>query len=291
MKKNIILILTLCSIISLISCDNNLKIELANKKWQYSITSLVELNQMLANNTATKIFDLRPQVEYTAGHFKDAIHFPLLDITNQDYAPHKTSQLNKILSQKGITLDDQIVLIDNGGILSAARFFWILNYLGIDNVYIYTGRINTIMKQQYLNDIKVKKYPMSDFVANINSAVITTKDILFLSLQDEATSVLDVRSQMSHLLKLKIKGTQHFPWTLREGETPLIYIESDSDKKIIEDKFKTISNNSMSFCKKGRHSSLMYFYGKNIGKMISHFPGGIKSLVQDDRFIKINNEQ
>jgi len=89
------------------------------------------------NNPHLVIVDLRDEKAYGAGHIKHAVNIPALQgLFDEKFFMPKLDYLTKMFSKAGIDSSSLVVAYDGGDFIWAARFYWILEVLGHNNVGI-----------------------------------------------------------------------------------------------------------------------------------------------------------
>ncbi|WP_299504492.1 sulfurtransferase [uncultured Roseobacter sp.] len=93
--------------------------------------------------TAIVVIDVRKKDAYDAGHIPGARHLDpnaVVAANSPISGSLKTiPELERLLSRLGISADHRVVLYDNRGGFHAARMFWLLEYLGHQNVALLNG--------------------------------------------------------------------------------------------------------------------------------------------------------
>lgn len=83
--------------------------------------------------------------KYAAVHIKGSINLPPSELVNNEpiaYVNKSTSEIAKILGEKGISADKEIVLYDNGTSKYSGRMYWVLKYMGAKDVKILNGELD-----------------------------------------------------------------------------------------------------------------------------------------------------
>lgn len=254
-------------------------------KWKYTLMTPGSFKQFLSENVDAKVVDLRSKMDFVIGHYPGSLHIPTNKFMEADGYPKPLNQIEEALSEKGVNYEDKLVLLDNHGMQNAARVFWILNYLGVENVYVYTGKINKLQDSGFLTAQQEKLHKPSKFIGNLSFRTIVNRDILDYKISSKVSKVYDVRDS-SEGMDTRIVGTVYLPWHLGRGAEQALYIETEEDKQLIEERMKGVASGHSSFATRSKESSIFYFLARNLGAEISHFPGGIKELVEDKRFYK-----
>ena len=112
--------------------------------------------------------------------------------------PHtmpKPEQFASSLRELGIENDSMVVVYDSYGLFSAARAWWMLKSMGIDNVRVLDGGLPAWIKfggtVESASKIEVRR---SDFKANFKAEYFTDKHHLLEKLSVDEVAILDARS-------------------------------------------------------------------------------------------------
>ena len=94
---------------------------------------------------AIRILDVRLGEDFANGHIPGAIHFSTYALNTYDTDPAPLRSFTHmwafLLSQRGLCPDDNIVVCGASSDMNAARAFWVLEYLGYNNVHLLDGGI------------------------------------------------------------------------------------------------------------------------------------------------------
>lgn len=144
------------------------KIAVAND----NVTALIEVEEFLKLPSKDNyvLVDFRPPMDYQKGHIPNAINIWRPDIEDTSY-PYKgmvasKTQLEQLLSEKGIKTSDTLIIYDDAGSFFATRLWWVLDYYGFNQTKILNGGLkNYVLHNQNLSTIapNVKE---SDFTLN-----------------------------------------------------------------------------------------------------------------------------
>ena len=141
------------------------------------LISVKDLNKAIMKKSVV-VIDARKSSKFKAdAHIKNAVNVPYADL--QLSAPIKgvlktPAEIAKILGSKGIDGKKPIVVYDEGSGKYAGRVYWILKYMGVNDVKILNGNLKgwkAARKPITKNPTMVKK---TTFTPNVNKAVYAT---------------------------------------------------------------------------------------------------------------------
>ena len=174
-----------------------------------TIISVEELKENFSN-TDWVICDCRFDIHnpsfgreaYLEGHIPQAIYVDLdMDLstkpdgTNGRHPLPSLVELLELIESLGITNQSQVVVYDDEGGGSAARLWWILRYLGHENVAVLDGGIQSWMTDgNDLTDIEDKK-ERGHFEADVQEDRLMSLDQLRRNLENMTFLLLDTRAQ------------------------------------------------------------------------------------------------
>lgn len=99
--------------------------------------SLFKDNQRLPENTW--FVDCRPGQGYIDGHMPGALSINRTELADSLGMVLPKAELETLLSRKGISSEDTLLLYDDNGSVEAARFWWVLHHYGFRNMQIIDG--------------------------------------------------------------------------------------------------------------------------------------------------------
>jgi len=145
------------------------------------LITVQELNKAIMKKSVV-VIDARSTAKFKAdAHIKNAVNVAYADLqlTTPVKGVLKTpGEIAKILGNKGIDGKKPIVVYDEGSGKYAGRVYWILKYMGVDNVKILNGNLKgwkAARKPITKNPTMVKK---TTFTPKVNAAVYaSTADV------------------------------------------------------------------------------------------------------------------
>ena len=107
------------------------------------------------------------------------------------------AELEKLLGAAGLTRDKKIIIYDNALYSwgAAGRIFWMLEYLGCDDVHILSGGWDKWMEDgRPTEDMYAMELEGATFTASVQSDRLATKEHIASRLNDADFAVLDTRA-------------------------------------------------------------------------------------------------
>lgn len=191
-KKQIVLLIALLLSIVFVGCNNT------TYSGSNNIAEPSELKEALEQPN-TVVIDARTPEDYAKGHLKGSINLTAGELTinepvNAMLAPQE--QISKVLSSKGISNDSNILIYDNSGGVYSGRVWWTLKLYGHENVKIINNGVKAILDNDFelsldVPDVNVTNYETKE----VNNSYIATIDDVKKAIDDEATTIIDVRSR------------------------------------------------------------------------------------------------
>ncbi len=254
----------------------------SERQYQWVVDS-TWLHQQIMDQQHVLIFDARSQEQYQQGHINTAISFPTeltyVEINNAYYVKN-IKKIAPLLQQKGITASQQIIIYDQGDLKNAARLFWVLELYGVKNIAILNGGID-VWHPQYSLTQTVIPVQQSQYFPVLNSTVYASTTVAKIAAYSDLYQLYDSRSvaefmgersatkKFGHIPKAKNIQNSVFFNTTTEG------IKILKSPQQLESIFATLdkSRKSVTYCNKGKASTLTYFLMKQAGFKVSHYDG------------------
>ena len=148
-----------------------------------------------------RIIDMRPEESYQDGHIPGAVHVPVSEITAAvDGVPFEVDleQIAETLSEIGLTPEMTAVIYDNLGMMSSARLFWTLEYLGHQDVRILHGGWNQWQAAGLPTDSQTRSISPSQYPVDPDPARLVTAEQVLNALGDPEVVILDARSPQEY---------------------------------------------------------------------------------------------
>ncbi len=214
--------------------------------------------------------------QYEQGHIRGAVGWnwqtQLQDPVRRDII--SADQLEKYLSQAGVSANSLIVLYGDNNNWFAAYALWLLQYYGHNNVRLMNGgRKKWVLESRELTrDVPV--YSQTRYqTAKLEPTLRATRDFVFKILEKKSVALVDVRSVDEYTGKIiappgmnetaqrggHIPGARNIPWSQAVNEDGTFKSFTDlkalyEGKGITSDKDEVVA-----YCRIGERSSHSWF--------------------------------
>ena len=179
------------------------------------VISVNDAANLINDKNTTVIVDCRKEALYKTRHIKNAVHIDHNDL----YKPNgiksmlKTPQeIAAILGKASISNDKKIILYDDGSGKYAGRMYWILKYLGANDVRILDGHIKGWQARRKQVTMAATMAKKESFVPKVKPNYLATIADVKNAINSEKSILIDVRSAEEY------KGTDDSE--LRKGHIP-----------------------------------------------------------------------
>lgn len=220
----------------------------------YNPKALVEAEDLLISDSSRPcvLIDFRSAEEYLSGHIEGAIHIGKREVedTSAEVSGMKLDKvsLEKLMRQKGVNKNEQIIIYDNKMCCDAARLWWVLRINGCDDVSLLNGGWSTFLKSGGKAVTNVTPRNVGDFTFVGRGLGLEAKRQLVESvLNREDWSVVDARSIEEHTGKQYSKNCKRLGCI--PGSLPIDWsyaVDYHGDQK-----FKTVQELSGMYSAKG----------------------------------------
>jgi len=269
----------------------------------YSNASLLvstdELQNMVGSDNLA-IIDAR-EGGYDTAHIPGAISMPHPVFADSSLNILSVSELELLLTEMGIAPDMKIIIYDDttASWEAAGRIFWILEYLGCQDVHVLNGGWDKWAAEGRKTETAASALPNSDkpFTAFTRSAIVMDKNQLSNRLGNEDFVVIDSRKDeefngwtlYNEARGGHIKGAVQIPyeWFFNEDKTILSY---EALKLMFESRGVTSDKEVTSYCTAGIRSGFIYFALRLLGyERASNYDGSIwdwaeASVIDPDKY-------
>ena len=138
---------------------------------------------------------------YDRGHIPGAIFFDLdsdlsgpVDLHGGRHPLPDIHVLADELGKRGVSNDHQVVVYDAEDGMFAGRLWWMLRYLGLDNVRVLDGGFKTWLASGYSCSRNHPSYPISTFVPSPRYSMVVNRDFVFKNLDNTKVLLIDARA-------------------------------------------------------------------------------------------------
>jgi len=161
---------------------------------QGDVITAADLGKKLKAKEKLTVVSVRKPADYKKSHMKNAINIDLTKLasaTDPKGILNSPEEIASILGKAGIDGKGLIVIYDDGKMKSAGRFYWILKYLGVENVKV----LHRDLKQWQAGRLPVTKTPTpakaTTFTPKVNKAIFA--DEAYVKANKAKAVLIDVR--------------------------------------------------------------------------------------------------
>jgi thiosulfate/3-mercaptopyruvate sulfurtransferase len=143
------------------------------------------------------IVSARSSSDYASKHISGAVnvyHQDLYRTEGVEAMLKPAAEIAAYLGEKGISENSKIVIYDDGENKLAGRLYWILNYLGAENVMILDGHIKSWMKARLPVTSKATAVEPVVFTPKLNESIYADMEYVKSNKDRDSVILLDVRS-------------------------------------------------------------------------------------------------
>ena len=237
---------------------------------------LVSVNEAvkLLKSKDVVLVSARKSSDYAKVHIKGAVNVDLSTLETESGKIKNVETLAKILGSKGISCNKKIIVYCKTGV-NAGRLYWILNYLGCNNVSMLDGHMKAWREaRKPVTRTKPQIKPVK-FVPSVNKSIIADKNYVKSKIGNPNTVIIDARNKEDFDAG-HIKGAKSLPHKKLLSDTKL---KSKSSLQSIFNSIGATPNKEIIlYCKTGRRAGLLYFVLKEIlgYKNVKVYDGGYK---------------
>lgn len=190
-----------------------LLIILSSNMFAQDIISVADLAANLKNDSYVVVW-AGSNDDYKV-HIPDALNIPHTSLYNN--TPVKSlikpaAEMAKILGQSGLSSDKTIVVYDEGSGKYSGRMYWILKYLGVQNVKVLDGNLKAW---------KAARKPITGTPTTVKPAIFNAKTV-----SSELATIADVQkaSESKSAILVDVRAADEFAGTaaseIRKGHIP-----------------------------------------------------------------------
>lgn len=239
------------------------------------LISATELSEKKQDQANLRIVDIRPADDYRAGHIPGAVSAPYSVWRGPADNPGQLlalSDLTQLIRSLGIDEDTYVVVTSSGtdatDFGAAARVYWTLKYLGLDNLSILNGGMRTWEQAVLDLDKETPVVTPSNFRARPNNDILATRDEIAARLDDETAVLVDARPQNFYLGDAKapvakkpgtIKNAINFSHDQWFEPGSGLFISADKAHTVAKDLLAQPGETTISFCNTGHWAATDWF--------------------------------
>lgn len=201
-----------------------------NANAQVDIISAKDFTALVKANKELVIVDAAKSKTYTNAHVKNAIHINHNDLYKDGDVSgiiKSAEELAEFFGNLGISEKTEVVLYDEGSQKYSSRLYWVLKYIGAENVKILHKDMDEWRKARImLTSASTKAHKPVTFTPTVNETIYATTDYVAENLENPNVIVVDVRTVEEYNGEKAIKGDKagHIPGTIN-----IDYVEFETE--------------------------------------------------------------
>lgn len=169
-----------------------------------------------------RIVDMRSSGAYREGHIPGAVNVPVGDISstiNEIPLEFDQGEMQETLDRIGLTPDSTVVIYDNLGMMTAARFFWSLELVGHGQARVLNGGWNAWVAAGMETTDQAPQVEASEYPIQLDESILVDAEGVLARLDEENVVVVDARSPQEYSGEVRlaergghIPGAVNFVW-------------------------------------------------------------------------------
>jgi thiosulfate/3-mercaptopyruvate sulfurtransferase len=228
---------------------------------------------------------------YDTSHIPTSINIKFGDYFTSGVGLLPKADLNNKLSAAGLKRNMTFVIYDNtsASFGAAGRIFWMLEYLGCNNVHILDGGWDKWIADARSTETAVNTLHAAKFIAAVKPAKKATKDRIAKMLGKKNFAVVDSRTDEEYIgwqLYGEVRGghilsavQMPYDWFFNADKTVLNYSDL---KTMFESRGITKNKEVTAYCTVGIRSGFVYFLYRLMGyPKASNYDGSIAEWSSD----------
>lgn len=205
-----------------------------------------------------------PAEEFDVAHIPGSVQldWPELEVIDTSDASIESwhQDVQQLLGNLGITPDNTVVVYDNGTLLSA-RLWWILHYLGHEDVHILNGGFPDW--QQVVQEVEAGavEAPASGepYAGTPNAELLAQREEVLARLEDPGVVILDARTPEEYT-EGRIPGAMNLNFPLNAApEAPKFFRGADELRAMYDGIGATADKLVIPYCASGVRSAVTAF--------------------------------
>ncbi len=257
----------------------------------YANNLRIELKELSTNLNNYKILDARSIDNFNESHIKKAQSFPS-NLTFQDLSIDgkitEPKRIQKIIRERGIDINDKIVIYDDGTFFDASRVFWTLEVYGFKNLKLLNGGFDYWDTLGFQTSTKLQKVLKSNYIISLNNKRLATKFSTQLATRNKSNIIIDARKNDSYIGKKSVaKRFGHIPKAINIPAVNNIktdlFKSSLKDIDELKDIYKNINkdNKVIIYCAVGKIATANYFALRELGYDVANYDSSWKEWGND----------
>lgn len=242
---------------------------------QVDLISATEFKALVKANKELVIVDGSKSKTYAKAHLPNAMrinHNKLYKDGDVSGIIKSAEELAKFFGDLGISEKTEVVLYDEGSQKYSSRLYWVLKYLGAENVKILHNNPEEWKKARLMLTSKVPKArkPVT-FTPTVNETLYASTDYVFENVKNPNVVLVDVRSAAEYNGEKAVKGDKagHIPGSInidyKEFETAAKAFKSKEQLAELAAKHGITPDKEVIFlCKTSVRGAVAYVAFKNV---------------------------
>ncbi len=213
---------------------------------------------------------------YDQSHIEGAINLPYakFNVNEPVYGLLQSPEaVAKILGENGISNEDEIVVYDEGSQKYSTRVYWVLKYLGAENVKLLHKNMSTFRKARVkLTSAKPKVTPKT-FTVNLNPDIFADTAFVESMIGNPDVIIIDARKPEefngtgtgnNEYSEGHIEGAVNIPYESTIKGNDKVFISPEEFKALAPDVAFSPEKTYIVYCKTGVKGATMYAYLHNV---------------------------
>ncbi|WP_416150460.1 sulfurtransferase [Salipaludibacillus sp. HK11] len=179
--------------------------------------------------------------EYRQNHISGAIYFDLEKDLSSNVETHggrhplpDLENFTQKLRESGVSNNSIFVVYDDQAGAMASRVWWMLKYVGHDQVFVLNGGYSNWLKQRYPTSSQIPEPRKSDYECRVNNDLLVSMSEVKSKLDDNKVLLIDSRS------KERFDGVE--PIDAIGGHIPGAFQEDWQDRTDADGNWKDLDN-------------------------------------------------
>jgi thiosulfate/3-mercaptopyruvate sulfurtransferase len=225
------------------------------------------------------IIDVRDAKEFQKGHLKRAYNAPVFEkLFDKNYMMPKLDELQKLFSDAGIDDKSLVVVYGDNSPIWAARFYWISEVLGHNNVGLLQKGYGNWKKGTLPTTTQIYTPQKTNFTPKVDNSKIQTQLSTFFALGKKV--IIDGRPESFYKgEKSHAKRFGHIPTALNyPGSANYVVTKNGSSMKTFQKLKKLYSDlpkdkEIILYCEDGADAALNFLVLQQLGYKVSVYDG------------------
>lgn len=256
----------------------------------------------------TRIIDIRPPEQYQAGHVPGALSAPYGSWRGPANSPGQLPPLTRLaeqLRQLGLDQGSHAIVVSSGADITdfgaAARVYWTLKYLGLENLSVLNGGMHAWQDAGLPQEQAAASVAASQYEPVLNTAILATQDDVQAQIGNPEARLVDARPKNFFLGQVKaptastpgtIHGAvnlEHSVW-FEPGTTRIVGAEQA--REIARQHFPEVADDTIAFCNTGHWAATDWFALSELAGLpnVRMYPESLADWTNADAPLPMDNE-